>query len=384
MMLALRTLVEVFPSLMACLIRSKESVNLEASAQLSRGRNVLSVCLVVPFCLLVWQKGLYTPAFMNGLDDNLCFAIIFGIFLTYVLLRKALEHFMRPKVMNSKVYATACKAGRTFFSILTLTLLAMGGIMAFGALPLAKLPTIFKAKADETIKSVYTENEVSVKNLNFEEMVNGTTTPDSWDADYTSEDEGKKDKDSTTMSGVLNTEYENYETNYASYKSNWLSYWTGNYSTIENYQLIYSYLENQITPPTNPLTHDSVEKLASNKRVLYINAGKTYTGFDIQNDGEKSCKKCDPCQCNYFWGRSYYEPAQRCTMDPYTFADLLRNSHRLSVCDHFSQKRLSHSLHSDPLCGECSFCILCGNQRIPIYHTGIFDGFSPCLCRLSQ
>ena len=130
MMLALRTLVEVFPSLMACLIRSKESVNLEASAQLSRGRNVLSVCLVVPFCLLVWQKGLYTPAFMNGLNENLCFAIIFGIFLTYVLLRKALEHFMRPKVMNSKVYATACKSGRTFFSILTLTLLSMGGIMA--------------------------------------------------------------------------------------------------------------------------------------------------------------------------------------------------------------------------------------------------------------
>ena len=28
MMLALRTLVEVFPSLMACLIRSKESINL--------------------------------------------------------------------------------------------------------------------------------------------------------------------------------------------------------------------------------------------------------------------------------------------------------------------------------------------------------------------
>ena len=130
MMLALRTLVEVFPSLMACLIRSKESVNLEASAQLSRGRNVLSFCLVVPFCLIVWQKGMYAPAFMNGLDDNLCFGIIFGIFLTYVLLRKALEHFMRPKVMNSKVYATACKSGRTFFSILTLTLLGMGGIMA--------------------------------------------------------------------------------------------------------------------------------------------------------------------------------------------------------------------------------------------------------------
>lgn len=135
MMMALRTLVEVFPSLMACIIRSKESINLEASAQLSRGRNVLSVCLVMPFCLIVWQKGLYAPAFMQGLDTDLCFGIIFGTFLTYMLFRKALEHFMRPKVMNSKVYATACKAGRTFFSILTLALLAMAGIMAILDIP---------------------------------------------------------------------------------------------------------------------------------------------------------------------------------------------------------------------------------------------------------
>lgn len=135
MMLALRTLVEVFPSLMACLIRSKESINLEASAQLSRGRNVLSVCLIVPFCLAVWRRGLYTPSFMDGLDDNLRFCVILGIFLAYVMLRKALEHFMKPKVMNSKTYATACKAGRTFFSLLTLILLAMAGIMGVLGIP---------------------------------------------------------------------------------------------------------------------------------------------------------------------------------------------------------------------------------------------------------
>ncbi|MBR5834154.1 MAG: DUF4271 domain-containing protein [Bacteroidales bacterium] len=135
MMFALRTLVEVFPSLMACLIRAKESINLEASVQLSRGRNILSVCLALPFFLVVWQRELYMPSFMDSLDENLRFCVIIGIFLTLVLLRMMLERIMKPKTVNSKTYATACKTDRTFFSLLTLILLAMGGIMSIFSTP---------------------------------------------------------------------------------------------------------------------------------------------------------------------------------------------------------------------------------------------------------
>ena len=130
MMLALRTLVEVFPSLMACLIRAKESINLEASAQLSRSRNVLAVCLAMPFCLAVWQRGLYTPAFIEGFDENISLGIVFGVFITYVLVRKMMEFIIRGKVRNGKMFEVACKTGLTFFSILTLTLLAVGGVMS--------------------------------------------------------------------------------------------------------------------------------------------------------------------------------------------------------------------------------------------------------------
>ena len=127
----LRKLVGVFPSLMACLIRSKESINLEASAQLSRYRNFIAFAMVLPFCLIVWNEKLYSPAFMDGFNENLRFCAIFGIFISYVLIRKALEMVLAPKNMNSKIYMIACKAGRTFFSILTLILLAMAGIMSF-------------------------------------------------------------------------------------------------------------------------------------------------------------------------------------------------------------------------------------------------------------
>ena len=130
-LMMLKKLVGVFPSLMACLIRSKESINLEASTQLSRDRNILAISMILPFCLITWEDGLYVPKFMEGCNENIRFCIIFGIFLSYVSIRKALEYILRPKVMNSKIYTTACRAGRTFFSLLTLTLLAMAGIMSF-------------------------------------------------------------------------------------------------------------------------------------------------------------------------------------------------------------------------------------------------------------
>ena len=130
-LLTLRRLVGVFPSLMACLIRWKESVNLEASVQLSRDRNILSRAMFIPLCLVVWRFGLYRPAFMQGFTEEEGLGITIAVILTYVLLRKALEFLFHPRKNTCKTYWTACKASRTFFSILTLTLLAMGGIMAF-------------------------------------------------------------------------------------------------------------------------------------------------------------------------------------------------------------------------------------------------------------
>ena len=121
-LMMLRMLVEVFPSLMACIIRSKESINLEASVQLSRERNLLALTMFIPFCLAVWRFSLYRPAFMDGFTETAGIGITIGIVLAYVLIRKGLELVLRPKKSNGKTYETACKASRTFFSILTLML----------------------------------------------------------------------------------------------------------------------------------------------------------------------------------------------------------------------------------------------------------------------
>ena len=140
-LLMFRRLVGVCPSLLACLIRGKESINLEASVQLSIDRDLLASSMIIPFCLTVWKFELYTPSFMSDCNENICFLIIFGALIALITMRKLLEWIVKPHKISTKTYKTAGKAARTFFSLLTLILLGVGWIMSFTGTP------------DETIKS---------------------------------------------------------------------------------------------------------------------------------------------------------------------------------------------------------------------------------------
>ena len=127
----LRRLVNIFPSLLACMIRWKESVNLEMSVKLSRDRNILAVALVIPFCITAFRFGIYSPSFLEGFNETLGLTITIGVFITYILLRLSLTALCRSKKSRKPAYATSVAAARTFFIILTLLLMAIGGIMSF-------------------------------------------------------------------------------------------------------------------------------------------------------------------------------------------------------------------------------------------------------------
>ena len=47
-MILLKTIVEILPSMLACLIRWKENINIEASVRLSRDRDFSTVAIVFP------------------------------------------------------------------------------------------------------------------------------------------------------------------------------------------------------------------------------------------------------------------------------------------------------------------------------------------------
>jgi hypothetical protein len=128
-LLLLRRLLNIFPSLLACLIRGKESLNLEASVKLSRDRDALALAMIVPFCLVAFRYRIYAPGFLDGFSENSLIGIYFAVFFAYVLLRSLMKWLMRPRRMQQKVYAAASKASSSFFIIGTLLLLATGGLL---------------------------------------------------------------------------------------------------------------------------------------------------------------------------------------------------------------------------------------------------------------
>ena len=129
-MLLLRSLVSIFPSLAACLVRSKESFNLEASVKLSRNRDLLALAMIVPFCLVAMRFRFKGVGMIDTMSNDIQTLIIIGCFIVYILFRLAVQNLFRPHSIPKKTYETAAKASRTFFIILTLVLLCAGGIIS--------------------------------------------------------------------------------------------------------------------------------------------------------------------------------------------------------------------------------------------------------------
>ena len=127
----LRRLVNIYPSLLACLIRWKESVNLEMSVKLSRDRNILALAFIIPFCLTSFRFDIYSPFFLDGFNETIRLIITICVFVAYILLRWGLTALCRSSKSRKTAYATSVAAARTFFIILSLMLMAIGGIMSF-------------------------------------------------------------------------------------------------------------------------------------------------------------------------------------------------------------------------------------------------------------
>ncbi len=131
MITLLRRLVNIFPTLMSCLARWKESVNLEGSVKNIYDRNILALSMVIPFCLVADRFRLYDLSFMEGFSGNIRLGITLGIFFAYVMVRALASMMAHPHGGKKKTYEIADKASYTFFIILTAVLIAAGGLLSF-------------------------------------------------------------------------------------------------------------------------------------------------------------------------------------------------------------------------------------------------------------
>lgn len=131
----IRRLVNLIPSLAGCMVRWKESTNLEDSAQLSRTRDRVWVVLIIPFCLIAAGYRLYSPDFIGGLPDGLYFLAVSAAAGVYLGLRRLTEWSLQGRKAPAKTYATASGAFRTFFIIISVTVLLTAGVMKMAGVP---------------------------------------------------------------------------------------------------------------------------------------------------------------------------------------------------------------------------------------------------------
>jgi hypothetical protein len=130
-MILLKTIVEILPSILACLIRWKENINIEASVRLSRDRDFSSIAMLLPFCLVIFRFRVYNPGFIANLADTPRLWAVIGIFAAYVLIRKAAAMLVHPRRVPQKTLSATEKSANTYFILLTLVLLLVGSSCSF-------------------------------------------------------------------------------------------------------------------------------------------------------------------------------------------------------------------------------------------------------------
>ena len=127
-LLIIRTFVGVVPSLMATVIRWKESLNLEASVKLSRDRNTVAACAAIFFCLTMITYDVYDPKCLQMLRPDAHFWVLIGIFCLFVAIRTFIEHTIRPRRIQAKSYMAVIRVSYSFLIVMTMLLLPMSGI----------------------------------------------------------------------------------------------------------------------------------------------------------------------------------------------------------------------------------------------------------------
>ena len=132
----LKRLVGIFPSIMTCMVRWKENVSLLHSLKTRTDRNLFAFAMLVPFVLTAYRYRMFFPDFMHGLNGDLRLGITFGVFIAYLIARLACVHMFKMRKTTNSVYYTAVDSAKTYFIVLTLLLMATGGISSLTDAPI--------------------------------------------------------------------------------------------------------------------------------------------------------------------------------------------------------------------------------------------------------
>ena len=133
-MVYLRTIVTITPSLVACIFRGKETINLEESASLARMRNIVFMLMLLPASIFVSWFNEACLDFAAGMSPALRYAVYLGIIALYAGTKAILNRALRPSGAGEKLWAACLHSFRNYIVIMTVICLSTAGIMElFGA-----------------------------------------------------------------------------------------------------------------------------------------------------------------------------------------------------------------------------------------------------------
>ncbi len=130
-LLTLRKFLNIASSLIACVWRAKENVNLESSVSLARDRNVVCGILMVPLCIAIAYYNLWCIEVFDGLSPELRLLVTAGILLVLSGVRALLARLLEPKGVNQKTYAAIKNCWRNFAILVGLVGLLVIGVLDF-------------------------------------------------------------------------------------------------------------------------------------------------------------------------------------------------------------------------------------------------------------
>ena len=128
-LLNVRSLFKIIPSLLDSVTRWKGSLQLEDSLQLSGSRNLVAVLLFVPFCMVAYSHSLYHLDYLDDLSPALGLAATCGTFLAYLILRTFLNWQLEMSSYHTKTFTAANKSFYNYTIILFILLFPTAGLL---------------------------------------------------------------------------------------------------------------------------------------------------------------------------------------------------------------------------------------------------------------
>lgn len=133
MLMLLKDMIKLAPSLLFSLDRARGSVSLEHNVSLARMRNSVALAFVLPFSLLLDRFAVYRPDFWAGIPPMWSAAATLGTVLCYALLRRVMHAAIRPKRLSQTARSACLKCAYDFFIAMSIvSLVAVGALSVAG------------------------------------------------------------------------------------------------------------------------------------------------------------------------------------------------------------------------------------------------------------